>query len=197
MILPHHGKWPHIHETAFVAPSCDVIGEVSIGASSSIWFQCVIRGDVNAIQVGTRTNIQDHSMLHVTRKIAPLKVGDEVTVGHRVLLHGCTIGNRVLVGMGAVVMDLAEIGEDSIVGAGALVTKGKKFPPRSLIIGSPAVRSREVTDEEVAMIKKSADNYVGDATEYRRDIRGPERLGQLQTDLEKLEHMENGDESDW
>ena len=182
MIMPHHGKWPEIHETAFVAPSCDLIGEVTIGEASSIWCQCVIRGDVNWIKVGSRTNIQDHSMLHVTRKSAPLTVGDDVTVGHRVLLHGCTVGDRVLVGMGAVVMDHAVIGSDSIIGAGALVTKGKTFPPRSLIIGSPAVVARELTDEEVAFIQKSAANYVRDAIEYRRDVRGPGRLGETETD---------------
>jgi carbonic anhydrase/acetyltransferase-like protein (isoleucine patch superfamily) len=180
MILPHHGKWPEIHETAFVAPSCDVIGEVSVGESSSIWFQCVVRGDVNWIKIGKRTNIQDHAMLHVTRRSAPLTVGDDVTVGHRVLLHGCTIGNRVLIGMGAIVMDQAEIGDDSIIGAGALVTKGKKFPPRSLIIGSPAAVSRALTDEELKFLRTSADNYVRDAIEYRKDVRGPVRLGQAE-----------------
>src|SRR3954471_9839357 len=132
MILPHHGVWPAIHETAFVAPSADVIGEVEIGAHSSVWFQVVIRGDVNWIKVGTRTNIQDHSMLHVTRRKSPLKIGDEVTVGHRVTLHGCTVGNRVLLGMGAILLDDCEIGDDCIIGAGALVTKGTKIPSGSL-----------------------------------------------------------------
>jgi len=184
MILPHHSKWPKIHETTFVAPSADIIGEVEIGEQSSVWFQVVIRGDVNWIKIGSRTNIQDASMLHVTRKTSPLKVGDDVTVGHSVTLHGCTVGNRVLVGMGAVVLDDAEIGDDSIIGAGALVTKGKKFPPRSLIVGSPAKVSRELTPEELAFLPKSADNYVKDSAEYRGYVRGPAVLGQSHDDLE-------------
>ena len=118
LILPHHGVWPAIDPSAFIAPSSDIIGEVSIGAESSVWFQCVLRGDVNTISIGKRTNIQDHSMLHVDRRDCPLVVGDEVTVGHRVTLHGCTIGNRVLVGMGAIVMNKAVVGDDSVVAAG-------------------------------------------------------------------------------
>ena len=167
MILPHHGKNPQIHESCFVAPSADVIGEVTIGEETSIWFQVVIRGDVNTIDIGARTNIQDHSMLHVTRKTAPLKVGDDVTVGHRVLLHGCTVGNRILVGMGAIIMDGAVIGDDSFVGAGALVTQGKKFPPNSLIMGTPAKVVRELKEEELAFLKTSAANYVADGKEYK------------------------------
>ncbi len=165
-ILPHHGAWPQIDPSVFIAPSADVIGEVSIGAESSIWFQCVVRGDVNTIRIGKRTNIQDHSMLHVDRRDCPLVVGDEVTVGHRVMLHGCTIGNRCLIGMGAIVMNKAVIGDESVVGAGALVTEGKTFPPRSLIMGVPAKVARALTDEEVALLQKSANNYVGDSREY-------------------------------
>jgi len=186
MIGPHHGKWPDIHETAWIAPSADVLGEVSVGAQSSVWFQVVIRGDVNTIEIGDRTNIQDHTMLHVTRKKAALKIGDEVTVGHRCMLHGCTIGNRVLVGMGAIVMDHAEIGDESIVGAGALVTEGKKFPARSLIIGSPAKAVRELKPEELAFLPKSSENYVKDAQEYRSYVGGPARLGADNSDLEDL-----------
>jgi carbonic anhydrase/acetyltransferase-like protein (isoleucine patch superfamily) len=178
VILPHHGHWPLVHETVFLAPSVDLIGEVEIGAESSVWFQCVIRGDVNWIKIGKRTNIQDLSMLHVTRKSAPLKIGDEVTVGHRVMLHGCTVGDRVLVGMGATIMDHAEIGDDCIVGAGALVTEGKKFPAKSLIIGSPAKVVRALTPEEIAYLRKSADNYVKDAEGYRAIVRGPEKYGE-------------------
>jgi len=166
MILPHHGCTPKIESDVFVAPSADVIGEVSIGSESSLWFQVVLRGDVAPISIGSRTNIQDHSCLHVTRKVSPLQIGDEVTAGHRVMLHGCTIGNRVLVGMGAIVMDDAVIGDDSVIGAGALVTQGKTFPPRSLIMGSPAKAVRTLTDEEVAKLRLSAENYVNDRLEY-------------------------------
>lgn len=166
MILPHHGCWPKIHETAFIAPSADLVGEVEIGSQSSVWFQCVIRGDVNWIKIGNRTNIQDHSMLHVTRRKSPLKIGDDVTVGHRVMLHGCTVGNRVLIGMGAIIMDDAEIGDDCIVGAGALVTKGTKVPPRSMVVGMPAKVTRELKPEEIAFLLESANNYVGDSVGY-------------------------------
>ncbi|MEK6706080.1 MAG: gamma carbonic anhydrase family protein [Bdellovibrionota bacterium] len=184
MIIPHHNILPKIHETTFVAPSADIIGDVEIGAHSSVWFQCVIRGDVHNIKIGGRTNIQDHSMLHVTRKVSPLRIGDDVTVGHRVTLHGCTIGNRVLIGMGAIVMDDAEIGDDCMIGAGALVTKGSKVPNGQLIFGAPAKVVRPLTDEELAFLKKSAANYVEDAMEYYCYVHGPSRLGDDKTDLE-------------
>lgn len=186
MILPYRGKWPDIHETAFVAPSSDLIGDVKIGAESSVWFQCVIRGDVNWIRIGERTNIQDHSMLHVTRVKSPLTIGDEVTVGHRVTLHGCRIGNRVLIGMGAIILDDAEIGDECIIGAGALVTKKMKIPPRSLVLGAPGKVVRALTDEELAYLAKSAKNYVGDTIEYRGYVQGPARLGISNADLDTL-----------
>lgn len=166
MILPYRGQMPRLDPTVFVAPSADVIGPVEIGPESSVWFQVVIRCDVNSIKIGARTNIQDHSMIHVTRNKASTTIGDDVTVGHHVMLHGCTVGDRCLIGMGAVLLDLCEIGSDSVVAAGAVVTQGKKFPPRSLILGSPAKVARELTDEEVAFLKKSAENYVRDSREY-------------------------------
>jgi carbonic anhydrase/acetyltransferase-like protein (isoleucine patch superfamily) len=192
VILPHHGKWPQIHETAFVAPSADLVGEVEIGDHSSVWFQVVIRGDVNRISIGSRTNVQDHSMLHVTRpkqaddqgKGSPLRIGDDVTVGHRVTLHGCTIGNRVLIGMGAIILDDAVVGDDCIIGAGALITKGAVIPPGSLVIGMPAKVARPLKPEEIAFMPKSAANYVRDLVEYRGITRGPKRLGRDDSDLE-------------
>ncbi|HAR42455.1 MAG TPA: gamma carbonic anhydrase family protein [Bdellovibrionales bacterium] len=186
MIIPHHGRWPQIHETAFVAPSSDIIGEVEIGAHSSVWFQCVLRGDVNWIRIGSRTNIQDQTVLHVTRKTSPLVIGDEVTVGHRATIHGCTLGNRILVGMGAIILDEAQIGDDCIIGAGALVTKGMTVPPGSLVIGAPARVARELKPEEREFLKKSADNYVNDSVGYYRYLHGPVRLGDDQADLETL-----------
>lgn len=175
MILPHQGIQPVIPDSCFIAPSADIIGDVSLGEESSVWFQVVIRGDVNRIRIGARTNIQDGSILHVTRNKkpmigAPLTIGDDVTLGHRVTLHGCTLGNRVLVGMGAVILDAAVIGDDSIVAAGALVTKGKSFPPRSLIQGSPAKAVRELSQEEVDLIAASALNYVGDTRLYHEEF---------------------------
>lgn len=170
MILPFQGIRPRIHESVFVAHSADIIGDVEIGANSSIWYQVVIRGDVNDIRIGSRTNIQDHSMLHVTRRKAPLRVGNEVTVGHRVTLHGCTVGNRVLLGMGAIVMDHAVIEDDCMIGAGALVTQGTRIPSGHLAIGSPARVARPLKPEEIAFLKQSAENYVGDSREYLKGV---------------------------
>lgn len=174
MILPHKGIEPKIDDSCFIAPSADIIGDVEIGEQSSVWFQVVIRGDVNYIRIGKRTNIQDGSVLHVTRnkppmKGAPLILGDDITLGHRVTLHGCTLKNRILVGMGAVILDGAVIDDDSIVAAGALVTKDKVFPPKSLIQGSPAKVARELTPEEIAFLKISATNYVGDSALYNKE----------------------------
>ena len=175
MILPFKGIEPQVPEECFVAPSADIIGDVEIGEQSSVWFQVIIRGDVNKIRIGKRTNIQDAAVLHVTRdkppqKGAPLTIGDDVTVGHRATLHGCTIKNRVLIGMGASILDHAVIDDDSIVAAGALVTKGKVFPPRSLIQGSPATAVRELTADEISFLKKSAANYVKDSEIYNAEF---------------------------
>lgn len=187
MIIPYKGKWPHIHETAFVAPSTDVIGEVTLGAHSSLWFQVVVRGDVNWIKIGSRTNVQDHSMLHVTRVKSPLTIGDEVTIGHRAMIHGCKIGNRVLVGMGAILLDDCEIGDDCIIGAGTIVTQKKIIPPRSLVVGSPGKVVRELTPEELAFLPKSAQNYVDDSSDYKAYVPGPKRLGVNDQDLENFD----------
>jgi len=175
MIFPYKGLEPNVPDSCFISPSADIIGDVEIGEESSVWFQVVIRGDVNRIRIGKRTNIQDGAVLHVTRdKLpmvgAPLTIGDDVTVGHRVTLHGCTIKNRVLIGMGAVILDHAEIGDDSIVAAGSLITKEKKFPPRSLIQGAPAKVVRQLTDEEIGMLLASSSNYVNDAKHYNDEF---------------------------
>ncbi len=175
MILPFKGIEPKIDESCFIAPSADIVGDVEIGEKSSVWFQTVIRGDVNQIRIGSRTNIQDGSVLHVTRnkppmKGAPLTIGDDNTIGHRVTLHGCTIKNRILIGMGATILDGAVINDDSIVAAGALVTKDKVFPPKSLIQGSPAKAVRELTAEEIAFMPISAQNYVNDSALYHAEF---------------------------
>src|SRR4051812_48847059 len=128
MIHPFRDKWPQVHETAFVAPSADLIGDVELGPQSSIWFQTVLRGDVGSIRIGARSNVQDHSMLHSTRGYSTVEIGEDVTIGHRVTLHGCKINDRVLIGMGAIILDKAEIGSDSIVGAGSLILKNVKIP---------------------------------------------------------------------
>ncbi|MCP9453458.1 MAG: gamma carbonic anhydrase family protein [Nitrospira sp.] len=166
MIRAFQGILPKIPKSCFVEETAVVIGDVVMGEECSVWFHAVIRGDVHYIRIGDRTNVQDLSMLHVTHDTHPLVIGSEVTIGHHVVLHGCTIEDRVLVGMGAIVMDGAVIGEGSIVGAGALVTEGTIVPPKSLILGSPAKVKRPVTDKELAWIKESADNYVRYARTY-------------------------------
>lgn len=172
MIAEFKGIAPKLHPSVFVAPGADVIGDVTMGEGASVWFQTVVRGDVHWIKIGENTNVQDGSVLHVTSKKSPLTIGARVTIGHKVCLHGCTIEDDCLIGMGAVIMDDAVIGSGSIVAAGALVTPGKKFPPGSLIIGSPAKVARQVAPEERAgFIDKGWRNYVGYAEEYRRSFR--------------------------
>jgi carbonic anhydrase/acetyltransferase-like protein (isoleucine patch superfamily) len=169
MIRRFEGIEPTIPKSCFIDETAVVIGDVVIGEECSVWFHAVIRGDVNYIRIGHRTNVQDLCMLHVTHDTAPLVIGDDVTIGHHVVLHGCTIKDRVLVGMGAIIMDGAVIGEDSVVGAGALVTEGTVVPPKSLILGAPARVRRPVTDKECAWIRESAQNYVNYARRYLAD----------------------------
>lgn len=167
MILPFEGKFPKLHESVFVVDGAYIIGDVEIGKDSSVWFNTVIRGDVNYIRIGERTNIQDLSMLHVEKDLYPLIIGNEVTIGHSVTLHGCRIKDRCLIGMGAIILNNAEIGEESIIGAGTLVTENTVIPPRSLVIGSPGRVKRKVTEEELKWIEVSAQNYVNYVRRYR------------------------------
>ncbi len=167
MIMEFQGVQPSIASDVFIAPSADIIGDVTIGEQSSVWFGCVIRGDVNSITIGKRTSIQDLSMIHVTHFKKEDRsdgfattIGDDVTIAHRVMLHGCTIEDACLIGMSATILDGAIIGKESIVGANSLVTKNKNFPPQSLIMGNPAKVVRELSDEEVASLYASAANYV-------------------------------------
>jgi len=169
MIRAFQGTLPVIPKSAFVEETAVIIGDVVIGEDCGIWFHSVVRGDVNYIRLGDRTNVQDLCMLHVTHDTAPLVIGSDVTIGHHVVLHGCTIKDRVLIGMGAIIMDGAVIGEDCVVGAGALVTEGTIMPPKSLILGSPAKVKRSVTDKELAWIRESAQNYVHYARQYLSD----------------------------
>ena len=167
MLRPYRAILPRVHPTAFIDDSAQVIGDVEIGEQSSVWMHAVIRGDVNRIVIGRRTNVQDGTIIHVTHGRHPTTIGDELTVGHAAVLHGCTVGSGCLIGMGAVVLDGAEIGEGSLVAAGALVPAGATIPPRSLAMGRPAVVRRGLSDAEVAAIRESADRYVG----YREDYR--------------------------
>lgn len=160
MIRDFIGRSPRLDESNFVADTAAVIGDVHLGRDASVWFSATIRGDVHRIRIGARSNVQDNAVVHVTHHTAPTTIGKNVTIGHSAVVHGCTIRDRVLVGMGAIILDHADIGSDSIIGAGALITGGKKIPPRSLVLGSPAKVVRELTEEEIASIMDYANNYV-------------------------------------
>lgn len=166
MLSEFKGKLPKISQTAFIADSAELIGDVDIGEHSSVWFGAVIRGDRSRIKIGDRTNIQDNAVIHSDPGDI-VEVGDNVTVGHAAVLHGCKIGNNVIVGMNATILDGADIGENSIVGAGALVSPGKKFPAKSIILGIPAAAKREAAGEDVQMIRESAQVYVRLTNEYK------------------------------
>ena len=173
MLHPFKNTTPTIGKNSWIAPSADVIGDVTCGEDCSIWFGCVVRGDVHYIKIGNRVNIQDLSMLHVTHYKKedksdgnPTIIEDDVTIGHRVMLHGCTIEKACLIGMSATILDGAVIGKESIVGAGSLVTKNKIFPPRSLIMGSPAKVVRELHDDEIKELYASASRYVTFKKDY-------------------------------
>ena len=157
---------PTLHPTAFVAPGASVIGDVTLAEESSVWFQAVLRGDINRIVIGPRSNVQDGAVVHLADDYGAF-VGELVTVGHKAVLHACTIADEVLVGMGAIVLDGAEIGARTIIGAGALVTGGTKIPPGSLVLGSPAKVVRALSLEEQAGIKVWAEKYVALARAYR------------------------------
>lgn len=163
------GKAPRIASDAWVAPSADLIGEVDLGELASVWFGAVIRADNTPILIGARSNIQEGAMLH-SDPGAPLTIGADVTVGHHAILHGCTIGDRVLIGMGATVLNRAMIGEDCLVGAGALVTEGKVFPPGHLIVGAPARAVRPLDDAQKALLKASAALYAAKQRDYAHGL---------------------------
>jgi carbonic anhydrase/acetyltransferase-like protein (isoleucine patch superfamily) len=167
MIRPYQGKTPRLGNDVFVADTAMVIGDVEIGARSTVWFGAVIRGDVYYIRIGEDTSIQDNSVIHVTHGQHATVVGNRVTVGHSVTLHGCTVRDRCIVGMGSTVLDQAEIGERCILGAGSLVSPGTKIPPGHLAFGNPAKIKRPLRDDELSWIESSADHYVELAKTYR------------------------------
>lgn len=164
---PYRDHHPVVHPTAFVHPHAVVIGDVEIGPRASIWPGCVLRGDQGSIRIGAETSIQDGTVIHATRGLSVTSVGDRVTVGHKVILHGCTIEDDVLVGMGAIVMDNALVRRESVVGAAALVLAGRQYEARSMIVGSPAKRRRAVSHEELReIIHHGTEEYVRLAAEY-------------------------------
>ncbi|NLI78461.1 MAG: gamma carbonic anhydrase family protein [Candidatus Riflebacteria bacterium] len=175
MIKKYKGAGPTIHPSAFLAENTVVIGQVEIGENVSLWYGVSVRGDINRVRIGRDTNIQEQTVIHVdsaTEDADPEKgatiIGERVTVGHRALLHACRIGNDCLIGMGAIILSGAEIGDGCIVGAGALVREGQKVPPRSLVVGLPAVVKGSVSDERLAQIKDSARHYMDLAWEYKK-----------------------------
>jgi carbonic anhydrase/acetyltransferase-like protein (isoleucine patch superfamily) len=168
-IRSYGGKAPRLHETAFVSDGVLVIGDVEVGAQSSIWFGSIVRGDVHFIRIGARTNVQDQSIIHVTHDTHPTVVGDDVTLGHRVTLHGCTIRDRCLIGIGATVLDGAVVGPDAVVAAGAVVPPGMVVPPGKMVMGTPARVTRDLRPDELEGLLASARNYVAYMEQYRRE----------------------------
>jgi len=165
MLRPYRGRLPVVDPTAYIDASAQVIGDVEIGTESSVWMNVVIRGDVNSIRIGARTNVQDGTVVHVMHDTHPTSLGDDVTIGHGAIVHGCTVESRVLIGMGAILLNGARVGADSIVAAGSLVPEGGVIPARSLAMGSPAKVRRTLSDDEVASILEYSRNYV----RYRLD----------------------------
>jgi len=166
MILKFKEFYPKIDPTAWIAPSADLIGNIEIGEDSSVWFGCVIRSDINEVKIGKNTNIQDLSCIHTDTNSKTI-IGNNVTVGHKVMLHGCIIEDNCLIGMSATILDNAVIGEGSIVGANSLVTAGKVFPPRSMIMGSPAKVVKQLSQEDVDKLIAHAGRYIEYKNEYR------------------------------
>jgi len=165
MLRPYKGILPRVDPSAYIDVSAQVIGDVEIGEASSVWMNVVLRGDVHRIRIGRRSNVQDLTIVHVMRDTHATLIGDDVTIGHGAIVHGCTVRDRVLVGMGAILLNGVEVGEDSIIAAGTLLTEGTRIPSRSLVMGSPGKVRRELTDKDVASVLDFAARYV----EYRLD----------------------------
>jgi gamma-carbonic anhydrase len=166
MLRRFRGTLPTVDPSAYVDQSAQVIGDVHVGPESSVWMNAVIRGDVHRIRIGARTNIQDGSIVHVQTGTHPTTIGDEVTIGHGAIVHGCTIEDRCLIGMGAILLNGVSVGAESIVAAGSLLPEGFRVPPRSLVMGSPAKVRREVADADVAAIRQYASHYVANRLDY-------------------------------
>lgn len=170
-LYEYEGVRPALANDAFIAPNATVLGDVHLGEASSVWFGTVLRGDVFPIRIGARTNIQDNSVVHVTGGKAATTVGDDVTVGHMVLLHGCTIGSRTLIGMGTIVLDGAVIGDECLIAAGSLIAPRTVIPPRSFVLGRPAKVLRPIKDEELAGVLEASRLYVQYAANFRASLR--------------------------
>lgn len=178
-IIPFKGKTPVIHETAFIAPGCRLIGDVEIGPGASIWYNCVIRADVNHIRIGARTNVQDGTVIHcdspgdgVERPLDgwPTLIGEDVLIGHMAMIHGCTLKDRAFVGLGAIIMDGCVVESDAMIAAGALLSPGKTVPARQLWAGRPAKFMRELNDAMIARLHGDTDRYVGHAADHKAAV---------------------------
>lgn len=168
IIVPYKGVTPKVADDAFIAPNATIIGNVEIGPGASIWYNCVLRGDVHEIRVGARTNIQDGTVIHCSYELAGTYIGDDVLVGHMALLHACTIRDGAFIGMGSIVLDEAVVESGAMIAAGGMVTPGKTVPSGQLWTGRPAKYARDLTDEEVAFNKWSVEHYAGLGQEYRQ-----------------------------
>jgi carbonic anhydrase/acetyltransferase-like protein (isoleucine patch superfamily) len=167
MLRPYRGTLPRVHPTAYIDESAQVIGDVEIGEESSVWMSAVVRGDVHWIRIGRRSNVQDGTVIHVMNQTHPTTIGDSVTIGHAAVLHGCTIEDQCLIGMGAIVLNGVRVGSGSIVAAGSLLVENMQVPPRSLVMGSPARVRRTLGDTDVAEIQMYADRYVSYRLDYK------------------------------
>ncbi|WP_144547991.1 gamma carbonic anhydrase family protein [Bacillus sp. X1(2014)] len=170
MIIPYKGISPAVHDSVFVAPGAYLIGDVRIGKDSSVWFNAVLRGDDGPIIIGERCSIQDNSTIHLFEGF-PVEIADDVTIGHNVILHGCKVGNRCIIGMGSTLLDDVEVGEDCIIGANTLLSGGIKIPPRSLVLGSPGRVVREITQKDLDLLQMSSEHYVQRGKEFREILK--------------------------
>lgn len=166
-VIPFKEKTPVVSASAFVAPDAWIIGDTNVGDNVSIFFNAVLRGDIESIKVGRGTNLQEHVLVHTSHGMSPVLIGEDVTVGHRAIIHGCSVGDRCLIGMGATILDNAGVGDECIVGAHALVPKGMKIPPRSLVMGTPAKIVRALTEDEIKSLIASAQGYQQLGETYR------------------------------
>lgn len=171
-VIPFQSATPRLHSSVFIAPDAWVIGDVTIGERSSLFFNVVVRGDIQSITIGSGTNLQEHVLVHSSHNMSAVVVGNNVTVGHRAILHGCTIGSSSLIGMGATILDDVIIGDHCLIGAHALITKGMNIPPRSLVLGSPGRVVRALSESEIAELDSSAISYIELASHYRKHFGG-------------------------